>query len=221
MASKEETGSSDVLYNVKRTIIDYMSDPSGATRITDVLATYVSLPAAKSYAYQSLDKTGYKKDDFAIWEEKDTAKTWNYPDGVLVHAKGESGVVAEVAIDTTPNLHNLKGNKQDLVEGHLQYVVQTTIDYDADRSGERQTTSIEGVYTTRDAARKAARNVLLDKSDDVTKESFAEYDEREDGDAEWAYGENTWVHAVGPTGSNYLVAVLTQPGTKGGTHSAQ
>lgn len=220
MPSKQETGLSDVLYHVKRTIIDFMSDPSGATRTTDILASYVSLPEAKSYAYECLDKAGYKRDDFAVWEEKDTAKTWSYEDGVLIHAKGESGVVIEVAIETTENSQGLKADEQGVVKGHLQYVVQTTIDYDADRSGEKQTTSIEGVYTTRDAARKAARSVLLDKDDDVTKESFAEYDERADNDAEWAYGENTWVHAVGPGGSNYLVAVLTQPGTKGGTHSA-
>ncbi|RFU31269.1 hypothetical protein B7463_g5077, partial [Scytalidium lignicola] len=221
MAAKEETGASDVLYNVKRTIIDYMTDPSGATQITDVLATYTSLPAAKAFAYQCLDKAGYKKDDFDVWEEKDTAKAWKQPDGVLVYAKGASGVVIYVAIDTTPNVNGFKGNDQGLVETHLQYVVQTTIDYDADRSGERQTTSIEGVFGTRDAARKAAKTILLDKSDDVTKESFAEYDEREEKDAEWSYGENSWVHAVGPTGDNYLVSVLTQPGTKGGTHSAQ
>lgn len=220
MASKEVTGS-EVLYNVKRTIIDYMSDPSGATQITDVLGTFTLLPAAKQFAYQCLDKAGYKKDDFDVWEEKDTAKTWKHADGVLVYAKGASGVVIYVALDTTPNEAGFKGNAQGLVETHLQYVVQTTIDYDADRSGERQTTSIEGVYATREAARKAAKSILLDKSDDVSRESFAEYDERAENDAQWAYGENTWVHAVGPTGNNYLVAVLTQPGTKGGTHSAQ
>ncbi|KAH8812084.1 hypothetical protein F5884DRAFT_302448 [Xylogone sp. PMI_703] len=221
MASKEETTTSDVLYNVKRTIIDYMTDPSGATQITDVLATFTLLPPAKEFAYKCLDKSGYKQDDFDVWEEKDKAQNWRYPDGVLVHAKGASGVEIYVAIDTTPNTNNFKGNASGLVETHLQYVVQTTIDYEADRSGERQSTSIEGVFGTRDAARKAAKSILLDKEDDVTKESFAEYDERDEKDAQWAYGENSWVHAVGANGVNYLVQVLTQPGTKGGTHSAQ
>jgi len=72
-------------------------------------------------------------------------------------------------------------------------------------------TEVEGTYATREAARKAARSALLDEN--VTKKSFAEYDEFDDARDvnEWPYGEDVLVHAVAGTGENFNVAVKAQP----------
>jgi hypothetical protein len=90
-------------------------------------------------------------------------------------------------------------------------VLQTTIHYNTDHIGGVQTTEIEGTYATRAAARAAARTALL--GPDITKESFAEYNEMDDERDlnEWPYGEETLVHAVMETGENFNVAVKAQP----------
>jgi len=52
---------------------------------------------------------------------------------------------------------------------------------------------------------------LLDE--DITKGSFAEYEERTDPaeKGEWPYGDDVWVHALAETGENFDIAVKTQP----------
>jgi hypothetical protein len=91
----------------------------------------------------------------------------------------------------------------------LDVVLQTTIDYNTDRIGGNQNTEIEGTYPTRKAAFEAAYTVLLDN--EVTKASFAEYDEKEQFEGEWPYGDEVLVHAVAETGENFSVAVKAQP----------
>lgn len=88
-------------------------------------------------------------------------------------------------------------------------VLQTTIYYNNDSTGGVQTTEIAGTYPTRKSAREAAKNVLL--NDEVTKESFAEYDEKELETDEWPYGEDILIHAVAETGENFKIAVKPQP----------
>ena len=88
-------------------------------------------------------------------------------------------------------------------------VLQTTIHYNTDRIGGNRTTEIEGTFPTRKAAFEAAHTILLDA--DVTKESFAEYDEKQDFEGEWPYGDEWLVHAVAETGENFLVFVKAQP----------
>jgi len=208
MAS-DSTTTSDLLYHIKRTITDYAEDKSGATRIVDVLGTYTDLKAAKAAARNALAGEGYLKDDFEIYEENEGSETWKHGDGVIVWAKAPAGQDFEVEIDTKPNVNELKGNASGLVEGHLHYVLQTTINYNNDRIGGVQTTEIEGTYTTRKAAFEAAKTTLLDS--EVTKESYAEYEERDEEKDEWPYGEDVLVHAVSQTGENFQVAVKAQP----------
>jgi len=88
-------------------------------------------------------------------------------------------------------------------------VLQTTILYDNDSTGGVQTTEVEGTYPTRKAAFEAARNALLDE--DVTKESFAEYDEKDMEKDEWPYGDEVLIHAVAGTGENFKISVKPQP----------
>jgi hypothetical protein len=198
------------LYHVKRTIIDFYKDVSGATQTTDILGTYTSLPAAKAAAQSCLGVEGYKPSDFTVYKEKEkTSEDWPYGDGVLVYAKDAAKQEFRVSIDTKPNETKLKGNAEGKVEGHLHYVLQTKIDYYNDRSGALQTTEVEGTYLLRKDAYNAAPTVLLDK--DMTKKSFVEYDEQESYKEDWPYGENVVVHAVGRNGENFIVSVKTDP----------
>ena len=104
---------------------------------------------------------------------------------------------------SSPTLYiKLKANKSPTV-------IQTTINYNNDRIGGIQSTEVEGTYPSRSAAYTAAASVLLDS--EVTKSSFAEYDQKEDFKGEWPYGDETFVHAVAETGENFLVAVKAQP----------
>jgi hypothetical protein len=91
----------------------------------------------------------------------------------------------------------------------LNAVLQTTIDYNTDRIGGIQNTEVEGTYPTRKAAFEAAHTTLLD--DEVTKASFAVYEEKEQFEGEWPYGDEVLVHAVAETGENFDVFVKAQP----------
>lgn len=212
MAANGTNGSTEeFLYHVKRTITDFADDKSGATRTTDILGTFTSLAAAKAAAHGALASEGYIKDDFEVLEQKDETdpEEWKHGDGCLVYAKAPRGQEFDVRIDTKPNVLNLKGNADGEVEGHLHYVLQTTIDYNNDRIGGLQNTEVEGTYPTRKAAYAAAHTALLDE--EVTKDSFAEYDEKEQFEGEWPYGDEVLVHAVGETGENFYVSVKAQP----------
>ena len=87
-------------------------------------------------------------------------------------------------------------------------VLQTTINYNNDRIGGIQTTEVEGVYPTRKAAVDAAKSALLDE--EVTEESFAEYDVKDAEKNEWPYGDDVLIHAVAETGENFKISVKSQ-----------
>jgi hypothetical protein len=93
-------------------------------------------------------------------------------------------------------------------------VVQTTIYYNKDRTGASQHTEIEGAYLSREEAVKAAYNVLLDKEDGLTREEYAEYDEKDEDKDDWPFGDDVFVHAANPNGENYLVEVKVSPSIK-------
>jgi hypothetical protein len=206
-----ENEAQDMLFHVKRTVTDFAEDKSGATRTTDILGTFTDLTAAKNAARSALASEGYLKDDFATFETKSEVdpEAWTHGDGVLIFAKAPAGQEFEVRLDTKPNVNNLKGNPSGEVDGYLHYVLQTTINYNNDRIGGIQTTEVEGTFTTRKAAFEAAKTTLLD--DEITKESFAEYDEKDEFKGEWPYGDDCLVHAVGESGENFKVFVKAQP----------
>jgi hypothetical protein len=94
---------------------------------------------------------------------------------------------------------------------NLSAVLQTMTNYNNDRTGGKQTTEVEGTYATRKQALEAARTVLLDN--EVRKESFASYDEKDDERDinQWPYGDDVLVHAVSPNGENFNISVKAQP----------
>jgi hypothetical protein len=130
----EESGA-EFLYHVKRTILDFHEDKSGATQTTDVLGTFTELPAAKVAARSALASEGYLKDDFEVYEEKDSAnpEAWKHGDGVLVYAKAPAGQEFDVRLDTKPNVLNLKGNAAGEVEGVLHYGKLNLLPFDEKR----------------------------------------------------------------------------------------
>ncbi len=119
----EVNGIPEFLYHVKRTIIDYADDKSGATRTVDVLGTFTDLAAAKAAAQSALSSEGYIKDDFEVLESKyETApEEWKHVDGVVIFAKAPRGQEFEVRLDTKSNILKFKGNASGEVEGHLHY----------------------------------------------------------------------------------------------------
>ncbi|OCK85857.1 hypothetical protein K432DRAFT_285901 [Lepidopterella palustris CBS 459.81] len=198
----------DMLYHIKRTMVDIKNDATGALQKVDILGTFTDLSKAKAAAKNALFAEGYEKEWFTEFEVKDGAE-WKHPDGTFVYAKAPDGETFTVALETTPNTLALMGDADGkVVEKQLFHVLQTTIHYNVDRSGANRETSLEGTYTTFEDAKNAAMGCLLDE--DVRKESFVEYDEY-DGQEDWAFGEDTMVHAVGVGGENYLVAIIRKP----------
>lgn len=122
MAANGTNGaSSELLFQVKRTITDFAEDKSGATKTTDILGTFTRLAVAKLAARSALASEGYVKDDFESYEENDGKSTWTHGDGVLTFAKAPAGQIFEVKVDTNPNVLHFKGNADGEVEGHLHY----------------------------------------------------------------------------------------------------
>jgi len=192
------------LYHIKGTLIDYHHDASGSLQRVTVIATYMDLATAKKRAVEALPKLGF---DIGLFESihirDDNTGVWLFGDGVFINAKAQSGEVITIDIETTPDTLGLSqlGNS----DRTLYYVLQRTIHYDQDRSGARQTFSIEGVFINRQDAVEAAKQILLD--DSISVSEYEEYDvwtEQQD----WPFGEHVIVHAVGGTGQNFEISVL-------------
>ncbi|KAK9492618.1 hypothetical protein V1508DRAFT_141717 [Lipomyces doorenjongii] len=201
---------SDLLYHTTLTVIDYHEDRSGAKHSVYVLGTHAQVAAAKTFARKALHELKYEPDDFKEYSVRSGSEEWKHGDGVVVYARAPAGQVFTIGVYTTPNNESLLANPDGsivLPKGAelLHYVVQTTIDYNKDRTGCEQQTEIEGSYVIRADALAAAKKCL-------DAANFAEYDVRDEMAGEWPFGEDVVVHAVSETGQNYTVAVTTVPG---------
>ncbi|KAF9775171.1 hypothetical protein IL306_006753 [Fusarium sp. DS 682] len=206
------SNSSELLYHIILTVIDFHLDPSGATRSTYILGTRTTLEAAKDSAFTVLHTLRYKPDDFIEYAvHSGYSENWVHGNGVLVYAKAPAGQVFLISIQATPNTEQLLADHKGsilLPKGitSLHYVTQTVIDYNKDRTGCMQEMQIEGTFVHRADARKAVRK-LLDPLD------YAEYDTPEKMKGEWPYGEDVVSHAVADTGENTTVELKTVMGT--------
>lgn len=213
--AKQALAIPELLFHTILTVIDYHNDPSGATRSVFVLGTHSTLAAAKAYTIGSLQQLNFAPDDFEEYavrpSQGPSTENWNHGDGILVFARAPAGQVFLVGVDTTPNIESVDATPDGelILPGgavFLHYVLQTTIDYNADRSGSSQTTQVEGSYVHRPDALTAAHRCL-------DRKQYVEYDER--GNAEyfgqWPFDEDVVVHAASDTGQNYYVAVKTVP----------
>jgi len=195
------------IYHIIRTVTDFRRDKSGCLRSTDILGTYSDLAVAKATARKALTAVNSDRDWYTEYHENDGQEDWVYGDGVLVHALAPGGEIFQVSIETRPHHKGLKSDENGRIQGDLYHVIQTKVDYNADRAGAIQTTEIEGTYTTREKAEAAARKALLDE--EVTKDSFLEYNEQTD-ETDWPYGDDVIVHAISPMGENFQVSVVKE-----------
>lgn len=211
-------GIPELLYHTTLTVIDYKDDTSGFTQTVYVLGTHSTLSAAKAFSKSALHELGYEPDDFTTYAVRgaEEENEWLHGDGVLVYAKAPAGHEFLVGIQTTSNNEELGATPEGGVflapEADLHYVLQTTVDYNKDRTGAAQATHVEGSYEHRADAIDAAKQSLV--GEEVKKSDFAQYDERDsiEEDSDWPFGEDVVVHAVAQTGENYTVAVRTVPG---------
>lgn len=198
----------ELLYHIILTVINYPVDPSGAQQSTYILGTRSTLEAAKGLSFKVLQVLGYKPQDFVQYAiHSNHTGSWAHGNGVLVYVKAPAGQVFLVSVQATPNTENLAMNLEGgviLPKGipSLHYVVQTTIDYNKDRTGGEQEMQIEGIFVHRSSALATARKLLdpLDYVDYETPEKMAD---------EWPFGEEVVAHAVAETGQNITVAVTT------------
>lgn len=223
----------ELLFHVTLAVIDYHIDASGGARSFYVLGTFAELSAARSFAAEkALPGLGYELDDFTTYEANPRAvggpgalDGWNHGDGVVVYAKAPAGQVFVVGVDTKPNGEGLPedgagglrlpGDEGEGAQGRtgLHYVVQSCVDYNADRSGAARTDEVQGAFVHRADAVDAARNALFAEGE-LGKGDFAEFDERDDESekGQWPFGEDVVVHAVANTGENFELSVVTVPG---------
>ncbi|RGP78918.1 hypothetical protein FLONG3_2823 [Fusarium longipes] len=198
----------ELLYHILLTIIDYHQEPSGAQRSTYVLGTRGSVEAAKRSAYKVLSTLRYTAEDFSQYAVHSSHEgTWEYGEGVVVYARAPAGQTFLVSVHATPNNEELTAQYDGTImlpEGisSLNYITQTTVDYNSDRSGAKQETQIEGTFLHRSEALTAARN-LLDPHD------YEDFETPEMMDGEWAYGEDVVAHAISETGINIFITLQT------------
>jgi hypothetical protein len=203
------TTPAETLYTIKTTLKDFHRDPSGALQQVQIAGTYTSLISAKEAAKTALYTLGYSTEDLPTYDIKSPSnvESWTFGDGVLVHAVAPSKEELLVEIETCPNILKIHSvGKDGKVEDKLSYVLQTSIHYDVDASGAKRETTIEGIYTSRPDAIKAANKTLLEDGV-VGKKSYAEWDEFS-GQKDWSFGENVYIHAVAENGQNFEVSVV-------------
>jgi hypothetical protein len=210
----ETTDVPEQLYHTLLTVIDYHTDPSGATRTVFPLGTHANLAAAKSFAAKALQGLNYEPQEFTEYIEHGNSQEWIHGDGVIVFAKAPAGQEFFVSIDTKPNTVALvagPGGAVRLPKGrdHLHYVLQTIVDYNKDRSGAAQSTEVEGCCVSRAESMTVAKALLADVRPDLVQ-----YDERAFWELsdDWPFGDDVFVHAVSHTGENYIVAIRTVAG---------
>ncbi|KAH7305485.1 hypothetical protein B0I35DRAFT_443869 [Stachybotrys elegans] len=205
----------DLLFHTTLTVVDYQGDVSGSTRYMVVLGTNSNLKDAKSFCLCSLQRLGFDQDEFSEYKVRPTEdsviENWEHGERVIIFAKAPSEQVFLVGIFTTPNTESLPANQAEtliLPDGatFLHYVLKTTVDYNADRTGSKQWTEILGSFVHRADAWTAAHKTL-------NKTDFAEYNERGDQElvGQWPYDDDVAVHAVTETGLNLFISIKVPP----------
>jgi hypothetical protein len=205
----------DLLFHTTLTVVDYQKDPSGSTRYMFVLGTNSNLTDAKSFCMSSLKRLGFDQEEFAEYKVRPTddseLENWEHGEGVMIFAKAPAEQVFLVGICTTPNTESLPMDQNGnliLPDGatFLHYVLQTSVDYNADRTGSKQWTEILGSFVHRADAWTAAHKSL-------NRDDFAEYNERGDQElvGQWPFDDDVTVHAVSETGQNIFIGVKVPP----------
>lgn len=207
----------ELLYHTLLKVIVEHPATGGNIQTAYPLGTHTNLDTAKQFANKALQTLGYVPSDFAEYEVRSASHpaVWKHGDGTAVYAKShDGGTEFVIGLATTANNLQLAAGPDDvptLPKGvdHLQYVIQTKIDYNRDRSGAVQATDVEAVFLHRADALAAAKACLVAEGTE-----YAQYDVRDSAEmgGEWPFGEDVVVHAVANTGENFTVAIRTVPG---------
>lgn len=188
-----------------------LEDVNDSVEKVRICGTYTTLGAAKGAAHRLLFESGYQREWFVEYDtNQDDFVTHGIKRraGLAVFAKAKDGTIFRIGLATTPNVHALRDDEDHKIHRPLYHVVQTSVLYSEDDSGEARETNIQGSYLKYEDARELAGKVLLNPENGVTKESFEQYDEADPGQTDCGYGENVVVHAIGANGENFLVSVL-------------
>lgn len=201
------------LYHVIYTTshLSSLEDVNDQVEKVRISGTYTTLGAAKAAAHKTLFEAGYEKEWFVEYDTKPedfVTHGIKRRSGLAVYAKAKDGTIFRVGIATTPNVQGFRDDEDHKVHRPLYHVVQTSVLYSEDDSGEARDTNVEGSFLQYEEARKFAAQVLLNSESGVTKSSFEQYDEAGPNETDCGYGENVIVHAVGQNGENILVSVL-------------
>ncbi|KAJ9664775.1 hypothetical protein H2198_000121 [Neophaeococcomyces mojaviensis] len=201
-----------LLFHVLLTTSHFAHDPNNQVEKVRIVGSYDSLKHAKTAAHRCLFEAGYQREWFEqyevdpqYFEKNDVAQR----DGLEVLATATNGATFRVRIVTSPNVGKFTSPFDDgRIPDALYHVLQTHVSYKEDESGEVRDTDVKATFATYNEARSYASRVLLSPEKDVTRDSFAEYDEAGPGERDCGYGENVIVHAVGDNGQNYLISVV-------------
>lgn len=211
------------LYHTTLTVVDphkVHTDPAGSAveRSTFPLGTQATREGANSFAETALQGLNYEPGDFVTYEVKSSLPQgkWTHGDNTIVYAKTPAGQEFIVRVEDKANKEHIAIQTDGCGEikyptgsDHLSYVLVTEVDY----RKESTTTTIEGCYYHRVDAVDAAKEALL--AGNLKKSHYGQYDERESLDEatakDWPFGEDVIVHAVGPKGENFRVAIKTVP----------
>jgi hypothetical protein len=200
---------SDTLYHVLLTTSHLEKDINAQIQGLRICGTFTSLPTAKVAAHTCLFSLGYEAEWFSKFETQHDLQLIDHDEMRIVEATGPGGEVFTVEIASVPNSAGLIASS---ASGHVSvplfHVVQTVVHYGRDSSGESRDTSVKGSFTEEARAREVAHEILVWIEEGIDKNTYSQYEEAGEGEADCGYGENVVVHAVGSEGENYLVSVL-------------
>lgn len=199
----------DDLYHIRITVSHLNKDVNSTVEKTRITGTYTSLAAAKAAAHRSLYDAGYEREWFPEFDVKsDDVPIHKRRPGLIVYAVAPDKTTFSVSIATTPNIRRYTADENGKVMLDLYHVLQTAVDYSRNENGEDRETNVLGSFESYEEALKYAHQVLLSESDNITKSSFADYQEAAAQEQDCGYDEDVVVRAVGQNGLNFLVSVV-------------
>ncbi|KAF2268250.1 hypothetical protein CC78DRAFT_576255 [Lojkania enalia] len=172
----------------------------------DIQGTYTDFTKAKAAARDALSEAGYCTESFPVLEIRNDREDWIYGADTFVHAETAGGTALTVAIKPTLNHQKLKGDRDTCrICGNLFYVLQQTVSYDIDSSGNTADMHVDCTCTKYAKAKESALSCLTDRTINMDDfHSLIQYPASEED----AYSNNPILYAVGANGRHYLVSVL-------------
>lgn len=193
-------------------ISHFAHDPNSLVEKVRVIGSYDNLKHANAAAHRCLFEAGFRREWFEQYETSPEFFEKNnvaQREGLAVLAVEPTGTTYRARVLPSPNSGKFTTTLEDgRIPDQLYHVLKTKVEYEVEESGEVRDTSVEGTYATYDEARGFAAKVLLSPEKNITKETFAQWDEAGPGERDCGYGENVIVHATGNDGENFLVSIV-------------